>query len=337
MISITGEMYDGRATRRYPATLMLINRDKLKVVHHYGEFEDEFAAVEVSDRLGNIPRSFLFAGGERFVTPDNEAVDQLIVQITGKKHVSLVHQLESKFIYVVSSLAFLVLATFYFVTVGIPKLANEAAELAPQVLVEEISAGALDVFDESFLSETEVSADARQWLQQEFDVITSGYADEYRFNLVFRQGNGVGPNAFALPSGDIVVTDELIMLAENGEEVLAVLAHEIGHVVHRHSLRHLFEDSMLAVLVFGITGDTSSFSQTAAALPLLLVSTSYSRDFEREADQFALELMDHYGIEPQHFANILSRLEAEMDAPIDLPGFLTTHPNTDERLLRFTE
>ncbi len=337
MIPIAGEMYDGRSSRRYPATLMLINRDRLKVVHHYGEFEDEFAAVEVSGRLGNIPRSFVFAGGERFVTADNEAVDQLVRQITGNKHVSLVHQLESKSIYVVVSLIFLLLTTFYFVTVGIPKLANEAAELAPQVLVEEISAGALDAFDESFLSESEVSAETRQWLQQEFDVLSSAYADEYRFNLAFRKGKGVGPNAFALPSGDIVVTDELIVLAENGEEVLAVLAHEIGHVVHRHSLRHLFEDSMLAVLVFGITGDTSSFSQTAAALPLLLVSTSYSRDFEREADQFALALMDQYGIERQHFANILNRIEAQKDAPIDMPGFLTTHPNTSERVLRFSE
>ena len=93
---------------------------------------------------------------------------------------------------------------------------------------------------------------------------------------------------------------------------------------------------MIAVLIFGITGDTSTFAQTAAALPLLLVSTSYSRDFEREADQFALNLMDQYGIERQHFVNILTRIEAEMDAPYGVPNFLATHPNTAERIQRFT-
>lgn len=337
MISINGEMYDGRTTRKYPATLMLSSAGRLKVIHHYGEFEDEFTAVDISDRLGNIPRSFVFAGGERFVTSENEAVDQLIARLTDSKHVSLVHQLESKSIYVVTSLVLLILATFYFITIGIPRLANEAAELAPQALVEEISAGALEAFDKSFLKQSKVSAGTRKLLSQEFERLSADYADAYRFNLVFRQGARVGPNAFALPSGDIVVTDELIDLSENTDEVLAVLAHEIGHVVHRHSLRHLFEDSMLAVLVFGITGDTSSFAQTAAALPVLLASSSYSRDFEREADQFALQLMDRHGIKRKRFADILGRIDNEMGGKIGVPNFLSSHPDTTERTERFVD
>ncbi len=330
-------MYDGRISRRYPASLTFDGAGKLTVVHEYGQFEDEFGSVEISARLANIPRSFVFAGGERFVTPDNASVDQMIMAATGKRHVSLLHQLETKSIYVVAALVFLIAATFYFVTEGIPRLANEAAEIAPQGLLDEISAGALEAFDDSLLGQSQVNDESRQWLQTEFEKMTADYSDEYRFNLIFRQGKAVGPNAFALPSGDIVITDELIEMAEHGDEVLAVLAHEIGHVVNRHSLRHLFEDSMLAALLFGITGDTSSFAQTAAALPVLLVSTSYSRDFEREADQFALETMARHGIERQHFANILSRIDEAMDGAIDLPGFLSTHPVTIERVQTFVE
>lgn len=337
MISIKGDMYDGRTSRRYAATLALNPSGKLSLIHDYGQLEDDFAAVDISNRLANVPRSVVFAGGERFVTQDNEAVDQLIMQATGKRQVSLLHQLESKSLYVVAALALLIAATFYFITVGIPKLASEAAEIAPQGLLDEISAGALEAFDESLLGPSQVNEASREWLRQEFDKMTAEYRGEYRFNLLFREGQAVGPNAFALPSGDIVITDELIHLAENGDEILAVLAHEIGHVVHRHSLRHLFEDSMLAILVFGITGDTSSFAQTAAALPVLLVSTSYSRDFEREADQFALETMDVHGIERQHFANILSRIDESMGESFNVPGFLSTHPITTERVQRFVE
>ena len=61
--------------------------------------------------------------------------------------------------------------------------------------------------------------------------------------LEFRASPALGPNAFALPSGIIVVTDELVTLAHDDREILAVLGHELGHVAHRHVMRQLLQSS----------------------------------------------------------------------------------------------
>lgn len=66
----------------------------------------------------------------------------------------------------------------------------------------------------------------------------SGGGTGVNYRLLFRRGGRVGADAFALPSGAIIVTDELIALAKHEYEVVAVLAHEIGHVRNRHGLRH---------------------------------------------------------------------------------------------------
>ena len=86
----------------------------------------------------------------------------------------------------------------------------------------------------------------------------------------------MGANAFALPNGTIVVTDDLVKLAEHDDELVAVLAHEIGHVVSRHALRRVLQDSGVMLLVAGITGDIVSISSLAAALPTLLIEAKYS-------------------------------------------------------------
>ncbi len=336
MIRFQGVLYDGKNTAKHAATLLVTPTGQLKLIYDEGELEAEFSQIQISDRLANIPRSVAFAGGERFITDDNAQMDKLITTLTGKSS-GLVHQLESKSHYVAGALLLLIAAMIFLITVGVPRLAEQAAEIAPPSLLEKISVEALDHFDESFLQPSELPMDVQNWLQNRFAEMTVADEARYGFRLIFRKAGQLGPNAFALPSGDVVVTDELVHLADHEDEVLAVLAHEIGHVVKRHSLRRLFEDSMLAALVFGITGDTSSFAQTAAALPVLLVSSGYSRDFEREADDYALAMMQQQGIEKYRFADILSRIEQTNKTPFQVPGFLSTHPVTDERIQQFVE
>ena len=109
----------------------------------------------------------------------------------------------------------------------------------------------------------------------------------------------------------MVLTDELVALAERDEELVAVLAHEIGHVVHRHGLRQTIQSSMLAISVILLTGDLSSASAFVAALPTALAESRFSREFEREADDYALEYLLAAGVSPTHFARMLSRLEEQ--------------------------
>ena len=85
--------------------------------------------------------------------------------------------------------------------------------------------------------------------------------------IVHSAGGALGPNAFALPAGTIVITDELVQLARHDDELRAVFAHEIGHITGRHAMRMLLQNSATALLAVGLLGDVSAVSSMTAAVP----------------------------------------------------------------------
>ena len=89
----------------------------------------------------------------------------------------------------------------------------------------------------------------------------------------------------ALPSGTLIVTDAFVMLAANDDEIVSVLAHEAGHVEHHHGLRLVFQNSVVALVITWLVGDVSTL---LAAAPTALLQAKYSRDFERDADAYAV-------------------------------------------------
>ncbi len=78
-------------------------------------------------------------------------------------------------------------------------------------------------------------------------------------------------------------------LGENDNELISIIAHEIGHVVHRHALRIMIQNSTGKPLLATISGDIFSKSALSANLPNFLIQMKYSRAFEIEADRFALD------------------------------------------------
>jgi hypothetical protein len=84
----------------------------------------------------------------------------------------------------------------------------------------------------------------------------------------------MGANAFALPGGTVVVTDQLLELSPDDAALAGVLAHEIGHVEHRHLMRQLISGTVVGVVATLLAGDTSS---VMVALPAVLADLSYSR------------------------------------------------------------
>jgi len=78
----------------------------------------------------------------------------------------------------------------------------------------------------------------------------------------------------------------------------------------------------------------ASLTSLAAAAPTLLLQAKFSRDFEREADDFAFGYMARRGIPPEMFAAILQRIEEKRPRGTDVPDYLSTHPATRERIER---
>ncbi|MDZ7925595.1 MAG: M48 family metallopeptidase [Marinagarivorans sp.] len=148
-------------------------------------------------------------------------------------------------------------------------------------------------------------------------------------------------NAFSLPNGDIVFTDEFIDLADKDNEIVAVFFHELGHLRHRHLTRRAIQGSMITVVIFLITGDLDT-ADAVIGLPTLLADMAYSRDFEREADAFAIQALQEHNIPIQSFADIMAKLGASGDEKEDSFGdikkiskaveYLSSHPSTKERI-----
>jgi Zn-dependent protease with chaperone function len=166
--------------------------------------------------------------------------------------------------------------------------------------------------------------------------------------LHFRRA-GIGPNAFALPDGSIIVTDDLVDMLQDREDVmLGVLGHELGHISLRHALRALVQTGLLGMASGVVLGD---FSSLLSAAPALMGHLAYSRDFEREADEASISFMRANGIRPSVMAVFFQRMDAYRRAKeasrqaSDADGSgvssgplgiaLSSHPGDAERVARF--
>jgi len=144
-----------------------------------------------------------------------------------------------------------------------------------------------------------------------------------------------GLNAFALPGGFIFITRGLMGLLTTEAELASILGHEIGHVTARHSVEQISR-AQLAQLGLGLGGvlfpQLQSLSSIAGA-GLQLLFLKYGRDDERQADRLGFGYMREQGYDVSEFPDVFVALERASDASSSsLPGWLSTHPTTAERI-----
>jgi Zn-dependent protease with chaperone function len=286
--------------------------------------------VTVSERIGNVPRRLRFPDGTEFETGDNDAVDAALGAFG--RQAGIVHWLERRWPVAVASLAAVAVIAVLFVQFGVPALADYAARTLPVEVDRRLGAETLTLLDRTMLEPTRLPAARQAQLRAHFERVVRDADDGHGYRLELRAAPQLGPNALALPSGIVVMTDELVALAKHDDELIAVLAHEVGHVRGRHSLRMILQTAGVSALAFAILGDVSSISALATTVPALL-QAKHSRDFEREADAYAKRWMAAEGIAAHRFDDILCRMEAKMGGGADDPlsRYLSTHPATDER------
>ena len=162
---------------------------------------------------------------------------------------------------------------------------------------------ALEVLDHLVFEPSQLAAATRERLTRRFDELATATQSKGAMRLVFRASPTIGANAFALPSGTVVMTDELVQLAAHEDEAVAVLAHELGHVQARHTLRSVLQSSATVVLFAVMTGDLASLSSLSATLPTFLLQMKYSRAFELELTTMRLQccrvLASHPTVSPR--------------------------------------
>ena len=299
-------------------------------------------------RLGRLPVSIELPGGA-LLQGEAHAVGAALElpPLAG-----LAHRLESHLGAVLVALAGIALAGWFGYRDGVPWLAREVAYRLPPSLETELAEEGMKGLDRVVFKPTKLEPERRDSLRQSFAALTSAARTTAR--LEFRDGGWVGANALAIPGGVVVVTDQLVELFDDDERVVAVLAHELGHHRYRHGARNILQDSFVALGAMALLGDASNVAHLATTLPTVMLHTTYSRDFEREADQYAFDLLKATGRSPKLLGDALAALGAERDRgssgggckvpkeegdDAEKPrrrshdlGYLSTHPSTEERV-----
>ncbi|MBW2513535.1 MAG: M48 family metallopeptidase [Deltaproteobacteria bacterium] len=342
MISLEGKWYDGKTSATQDVVCTIYDNGAYRI-EGKGDGDPILTGsrfdIEISPRLANTHRYLLFPRGEKLETDDNDTVDRIGTRFAKSSWLNIVYILESHWRYVILALALLLLILWTVMSVGIPWVAKTIAYRLPPSVLRLAGNQTLDILDRSIFDPSELDANIREGLLIHFKPVIALHPG-YGLEVVFRRGGKIGPNAFALPNGVIVFTDEIIQMAEHDDELSAVLAHEIGHIVHRHGMRTLIQDSILGFVLLAMTGDVSGSSELFLGLPVLLTELAYSRKFEREADEYALTTLRTHGISPVRFASLMRRIEKQKPgvsggAAEKWIDYLSTHPLTEERLKNF--
>jgi Zn-dependent protease with chaperone function len=218
-----------------------------------------------------------------------------------------------------------------FTAHGIPFAAKQIAYSLPPEISEAVSRKTLQALDDGFFEPSTLDSQKTDRLQKIFGRLLAEEGSGFFYRLALRSSPRGGPNAYALPSGIIVVTDELVALAENDRELIGILVHEATHVEKRHGLRMLFQNTGVFLLISVLVGDVASITSIAATLPTLLVESGYSRQFEKEADLAAGIYLVQKGWGTAPLRHLLQRLSENAPGSA-APAAMSAHPDTRQRI-----
>lgn len=346
---ISANYFDSRLAQIRPV-LMLIRRSGITL---FGDdLNKSFAPqdIRIEEAFAQAPCIVSFADGSHCEVHE-PAAKTILLQEAGYQK-SWVMRCQDQWIGALLAILLMLgmLASAYYW--GLPWLADKAAPVFPVELERRLGGEIIKTMDDNqILEPSKLSDKTLAQAEQLFRRLLPAQT-RVPLHLEVRFSKSIGSNAFALPGGTIVVTDqmlELIVGAGNdisfalADELAGVLAHEIGHVEKRHFTRRLMRDAFITALTGGLFGD---FSAVVTLAPSILVQSEYSRAMETEADIYAIELLRKHDISPAHLADLFVALDSKNKSTPEsaLPAWLKTvssyvssHPPSAERIARFRQ
>jgi Zn-dependent protease with chaperone function len=327
-----GRYFLPRTPRAVEASLTLAPDGQLRVTGNDGWLTaarpDE---VRASSRLGRLRRKVEFPDGGCFETEDNDAIDAML-----RPKDSFLHRLERSGRAVLASVILACVAALLFAFFGVPWAAGWLARHTPESVARVATSQTLLAIDGRIMRPTRLPKATQARTQALFqEVAKASPRGEKGYRLLLRDAPAIGPNAFALPDGTIVATDQIVTLARNADELQGLFGHEVAHVDRAHGLQSVYQASLVPAAIAFITGDVSQAGQIAAILPGILLQAAYSREFEQQADDDAGMLMRRLGKTPDGLGTLLQRIEAKMCGKKGCgASWLGSHPDTAARAAR---
>ena len=309
--TLAAEFFDGVSARGHPVVLSLRGGS----LHIEGEgitLDVPLRAIEWPERTRHGTRTAHLPDGASLHCADAAAWDAFAR--AGGRGESAVVTAQQSWRWVLASLVAITVVLGALYQWGVPWAARAALPLIPAGVDAAIGERALASLDEHLLQPSRLPAERRRALRAAVERALAaqppGSVPTHR--IEFRAAE-IGPNAFALPGGTIVVLDELVQLLDGDTDTLTgVVAHEIGHVRHRHGMRMLVQASAIGVLASTVFGD---FNALLATVPVWLGQAAYSRDAEREADADAARLLKQAGISPAVMVRFFEKVAAWTPPP----------------------
>lgn len=200
---------------------------------------------------------------------------------------------------------------------NIEKLSTEKANELGELMIESVLFGAEEISDSTALAFIDS-------LKRPLCAAGGLNADSIKIHLI--RENEV--NAFALPGNHIVLHTSLFEFAKDPGEVAGVLGHELGHLKLNHIEKKLLKEVGLN-MIFTIAGGEAG-QQILKEIVKQISSTSFDREYEREADAFAVKVLAKSGVNPERLSDFMFRVSQKSNMPEELV-FLSTHPDGKER------
>lgn len=335
-MTLAGRLFDGASARPQPVRLTA-QAGGIDLVHDDGRRERFLPGdLRWNEPLGPVRRVDLPDG--RFCELPRGAGLAALLDAIGHRESALTgwHRSASR---AAVALILILAAAISAYRWGLPAVAHGMAALVPAEALPVIDRQVLASLDQLVLHPSRLAAPRAEAVRAALQpVLALRGGDSPAVRIEFRAAPRIGANAFALPGGTILVTDGLLTLAPDMDHVVAVIAHELGHVDHAHGLRNLFQASLVGVAVGVWTGD---FHSLAGLATTMLLGAAYSREFEIEADRYGAELLQRSGRSPALLAEMLALLEddrgtdsADRRQQVSAGGYLSSHPPTPARIAR---
>ena len=336
----SGRYHDGASAMRREVTLEF-TRDGLRIADVEDEREiafwryPELRPVDEAPRAGRPLRIRTGRGPARIVLADPPLIAEL-ARYAPRLAASESNRaaLWLRWIGLMAASVAVLLAAIWF---ALPRFAEGAARFVPyewetvfgRRLVEPVimHLALFDRNDAPAVCTAGPGSEALEALAQRLAPDDSPYG--FRVRVVNLEMN----NAFALPGGQILITEGLLRFVESPDEVAGVLAHEMGHVIRRHATAAMIEGLGLAFLFGVLLGDFGAGAVGWAGE--YLVGTTFRRKAEAEADSTALALLERAGLRSRGLVDFFQRLERESGGTPEHLHLLSTHPGNESRRRRF--
>lgn len=324
-MGLEADYFDGRTTRLHRVVLTL-QEGRLIVTGDDIDLDLPFSSVRVDEKLGPSPRRLHFPGGALCVVRDHAGLGALLTAAGHRER--RVDLLQRRLGYALAALVALILLAAAAYQWGVPWAASVGARHLPPMIGKSMTNQALKVLDGPVLKPSTLPKERQAALTDRFKALHLPEGGKLAAPLLFRRSPQLKANAFTLPDGTIVLLDDLVTLIGDDDQVMAVLAHELGHAHGHHGLQLLIQGSAVGAFWTFMVGDVS---QLLAAAPTLLMQLKFSRELEIQADEYGAELLTANGLSPRLLADALQTLQAQRGKDNEI-SYLTNHPPTEDRI-----